>query len=476
MRVLVAIAHHGQRNRQHLLRMLREFRSMDHDVDVVVLSEAEKPLPDEVEIRVGLPSDDPWSLPFAHQPLFQERRDQYDLFVYSEDDTLIEQRHLDSYVDLSSRLPEPYVPGFMRFEEQPDGRRSYCTIHSHYRWDVGSVFVQDGLTFAHFTNEHGACYALTRAQLGNVIASGGFLVPPHRGRYDMLVSAATAPYVRCGLRKVFCLERIEDQLVHHLPNVYLGKLGVTQEEFETQLAALMALPARAGDGQLLRTETSLDEPRWNKSCFPRAPERVADLVGPAPARVLSFGAVNGALERELQKRGHDVLAIPVDEVFGALLEHGGIATLPPRVPSSEELASVAPADVLLAVDTFGYLADPVAALRALLPAIGPGGRVVATAPDHRRQWWREALPGGRRRSLPRSWVDHGLHPTDPGQLRRWLRDAGCTGIRTHHRRASRVEPVGASGVRGRVLGNTVLATARPDPARVRSAPTVGSVR
>ena len=104
LRILVAIASYGTNNDVHLHRLIREYRVMRHDVKIVVLSNVSKPLDAEVELRVGLPSKNPWSLPFAHKALFVERQDDYDLFIYSEDDTLLTEKHIDSFLDVSSKL------------------------------------------------------------------------------------------------------------------------------------------------------------------------------------------------------------------------------------------------------------------------------------------------------------------------------------------------------------------------------------
>lgn len=64
--ILVAIANYGTGNRQHLERLISAYRAMRARVDIVVLSNIPKDLGTGVEVRVGLPSPNPWSLPFAH--------------------------------------------------------------------------------------------------------------------------------------------------------------------------------------------------------------------------------------------------------------------------------------------------------------------------------------------------------------------------------------------------------------------------
>ena len=106
MRILVAIANYGSKNLEFLDAVIREYRSMPHDVNIVVLSNIPKDLGSDVEVIIGLPTKDPWSLPFGHKKIFAERLGQYDLFIYSEDDILITQKNIESFLRQTKALPE----------------------------------------------------------------------------------------------------------------------------------------------------------------------------------------------------------------------------------------------------------------------------------------------------------------------------------------------------------------------------------
>src|ERR1051326_4826833 len=178
LRVLVALASYGTSNDHHLIRVIDEYRSMSFDVDIVVLSNIRKKVPPDVTLLAGLPNRDPWSLPFAHKQLFVDRIDNYDLFLYSEDDILITERNLSAFLEISPKLHSDEVAGFLRVEKYVDGRDNYPEIHGHFHWDATSITVRDEITLARFTNEHAACYALTQEQLRHAVQSGGFDVQP----------------------------------------------------------------------------------------------------------------------------------------------------------------------------------------------------------------------------------------------------------------------------------------------------------
>src|SRR5208283_4799703 len=117
-----------------------------------------------------------WCLPFAHKQIFADRLNTYDLFIYSEDDTLITEKNICAFLRVSAALPADEIPGFLRFEQTEDGSINYPEIHGHFHWDPQTVRSRSKYTLAFFTNEHSACYILTREQLRRAIASKGYLV------------------------------------------------------------------------------------------------------------------------------------------------------------------------------------------------------------------------------------------------------------------------------------------------------------
>jgi len=207
-----------------------------------------------VTVLVGLPSSDPWSLPFGHKNLFAENLGRYDLFIYAEDDTLITTHNVVAFLRAINAIKQDLIPGFVRYELHSDGRRNYPDVYSHYHWVPGSVARSGDFAFARFSNDHAACYILTQRQLRNAIASGGFLVPPHSGRYDLICSAGTDPYTQCGFGRVVCFSHLRDFEVHHLSNVYVNRVGLDEDAYKLQLEALAdILEQQRSSGELFAT-------------------------------------------------------------------------------------------------------------------------------------------------------------------------------------------------------------------------------
>jgi 2-polyprenyl-3-methyl-5-hydroxy-6-metoxy-1,4-benzoquinol methylase len=452
MRMLVAIANHGTKNQAYLARLLEAYRSMRHEVDLVVLSDAPKDLGPDIEVRVGAPTRNPWSLPFAHRRLFADRADAYDLFVYSEDDTLIEQQHVDAFVELNELLPEDEIPGFLRFEEHENRERSYCSIHSSYRWLPETVATHDGEVFASFSNEHSACYILTRDHLKRAIASGGFLVEAHEGEYDMLVSAATDPYTRCGLRRRICLSRVDDVLLHHLPNVYLGKLGVTETEFRAQLRGLTGIArGKLDPGTLIQPASNLPSIAWDIPQYPKASPELRSLVEGRGNRVLSIGCASGCLEQELFGSGSDVSVIPLDSVCAEVARMRSFRAAPPDLQVGlASFGAEEPFDVILLHHVLEHVRDPGAWLRSAADLIAADGILVVTTFNARAAHLRRLL---RRpsRPVPRPtrFDEDGVHSATAPRVRSWGADAGLEVV------GMRAEASGRMGALGPMLDGPI---------------------
>jgi 2-polyprenyl-3-methyl-5-hydroxy-6-metoxy-1,4-benzoquinol methylase len=381
MKILVAIASYGTRNERYLSRVLEEYRSMPYTVDIVVLSNLQKELGPDVEVKVGLPIKNPWSLPFGHKQLFADRLNSYDLFIYSEDDILYEKKNIDAFMRVSAVLPEDEIPGFLLYESAPDGTRNFPQAHGRFHWDPFSVRQRGREMFASFTNEHSACYAITQDQLRRAIASGGFLVPPHEGKYDMLCSAATDPYTQCGMRNVLCLSAIDDFMLHHLPDKYIGKFGVNDEKLHKQIDRLLELNGRPGEkiGRL-PTESKLNNLEFCKTSYEPAREEIVSLIPRTVKTILSLGCGLGKMEARLAEVGFQVTAVPLDPVISAGLEDKGVKIVFGDFQEARKKLSNRKFDCLVVSNMLHLVQDPAALLSAYGEILSDNAMVIATVP------------------------------------------------------------------------------------------------
>jgi len=469
MKILVAIANHGTKNKHFLDRLLTAYRGMrKYDVDIVILSNLPKDLGPDVEVIVGAPTKNPWSLPFGYKTIFAERVDQYDLFIYSEDDTLIEEKHVDAFLAATELLPQDCIAGFMRYEIGPDGTKYYSTLHGHFHWDPHSVLRAGGEVFAHYTNEHSACFIITRDQLKKGLANGGFLKGPRIGRYDMLCTAATDPYTQCGMKKLICISRFDDFCLHHLPNIYCGRIGMDAEFADREIVALSTLDGTSeAKGPLFPTSTGLEDCRWDKRYYAPPDQSIIALVPAGARRVLSVGCGCGSTEEQLIRAGLDVTGVPLNCVIGAMAAARGVKTLPPDFDAARDALLESKFDVILLIDVLHRLPDPVAILRMLREILVEDGWIILSVPNftHLAMLARRSLP--LKPSLPFWGKDVfgkvRMHYSNPRKLRSWLEQAGFEVTERHLRVESRYRWLErlSHGKLNANLAKQILVCARP---------------
>jgi 2-polyprenyl-3-methyl-5-hydroxy-6-metoxy-1,4-benzoquinol methylase len=397
---------------------------MPHTVDVVVLSNLRKEVPG-VELLVGVPNDDPWSLPFAHKRVLADRLDDYDLFIYSEDDTLITEKNITAFLTVTELLPQGEIAGFLRSEAGSDGETYHCEFHESHHWDPQSVRSRGGYTFAFFTNEHAACYMLTRQQLRRAIDSGGFCVEPHTGRYDLACTASTDPYTQCGFKKMVCVSHLDDFLVAHLSNRYAGRLGVSAPELRRQIETLLTI-GRNGHrpSSLFPTETRLAGLRYSKSYYEPVREDIGSLIPTNAKSVLSIGCGWGAMEAWLAKKGLRVAAIPLDPVIGACAEARGVETVYGDFAKARERLEGREFDCLFVSNVLHLVQDPPEVLSRFTDLLSDNAVVVATTPNLSRLplLWKRFL-GDRRLKDLGSYGKSGVNLASQETLVTWFRSS-----------------------------------------------------
>jgi SAM-dependent methyltransferase len=431
LRLLVVFACFGEKNIDLLKRIIAHYRSMTLDVDVVVVSDAPKDLGEGVEVIVGLPTEDPWSLPFAHNAVLAQRVEQYDLFAYSEDDMDVTEENIRSFLRVAPQLAPDEIAGFLRYEADASGNRSFPDIYDAYRWKPESVKRRGSLVVAEFTNEHAAYFLLTRDQLRKAIASGGFVRAPYRGRHDMACTAATDPYTSCGFHKVICISELENFLIHHASNRYLALGRITLPALKEQTQALINIcdgtrPAKT----LCEVEPKVHQ-HWSKSLY-EEPARVwLDAVPEKARTILSIGCGWGAFEEELQRRGAVVTALPLDSVIGTAAERRGVQVVYGTLDEGLQMVRTRKFDCVVMSYLVHLLPDPTSIINACSLMIQPGGKLLLSAPNFNRfpVLLKRTFLNGDYRKL-RNFGDSGITVCDPSGVARMAGNAGfrVTGV------------------------------------------------
>lgn len=381
-RLLVAIASFGEKNLEFLKRIIYRYRSIAMDVDVVVLSNAPKDLGDEVRVIVGLPSKNPWSLPFSHKAYLARNCDRYDLFIYSEDDMEITEENIQAFLRITPQLKPDEIAGYLRYELDASGTRFLPDIHKAFHWKVESVRRRGADTIAEFTNEHAGFYILTKSQLRQAVASGGFLTEPYEGRYGMPETAATDLYTRCGFRKVICITALEDFLIHHVSNRYVGQLGLPLSSFKEQIKTLLDIGNHAHPASTLcEVESKLIHGRWSKSYYENPGEELLETLPNNAKSILSIGCGWGYTEVKLKKRGIEVTAIPLDSIIGAAAARLGINVVYGTLDECFTNLDSRQFDCVLVPNLLHLLPNPKTVLEQCSRFVREGGTLVINGPN-----------------------------------------------------------------------------------------------
>lgn len=433
MKILVAMANYGMKNVEYAKQLIQEYRSMPFDVDIVVLSEAPKDYGNDVKVLVGLPSKDPWSLPFSHRRLFAENINDYDIFIYTEDDTLIRKDNILAFIRATNALGDKFVPGFIRYELYPNGKKNYLDIHGHYHWLPNSVEKSGEYIFATLSNKHSACYVLTQGQLQKAIRSGGFLVPPHSGRYDLICSAGTDPYTQCGLKKVICLSHLQEFELHHLPDAYLNNTGLIvdngagldEEGYRLQIKALLDVAdQKRATEELFITEKPLSTPVWDKDYYEPCRYDILRFIPFEAKDILSVGCGWGVTEAHLIEQGKRVTAIPLDSIISKLAEEKGVNVLPADFSTAFDALVGSSFDAIVLSDVLQHLPDPIEILTKLRELLKVHGVLVGNIPNlglNRRLFGQLFAKNKKRFHINNRFDSTNLNLTSAATTKKWLK-------------------------------------------------------
>lgn len=106
-------------------------------------------------------------LPLTCRKEIWDRRNDFDVFIYGENDHLFTEKQVDKHIEYSKILPKNRITGLIQYENN-GGENYYVGYHSHFDWDYASVETYGGKQFAYFSNTHQATFILTKAQLERV--------------------------------------------------------------------------------------------------------------------------------------------------------------------------------------------------------------------------------------------------------------------------------------------------------------------
>ena len=224
MKILAVIGNYGKEQLNYLNQIIIELKSFKkYDVTVIVNSniEIDNPLIDQVNIPKV--SDNKLILASCGQVIY-DNMNKYDGYIFSENDMLWKEHHLDNHFKYSAVLPENRIPGLIRYEIDPNGNRtSYVDFHCN-NWKSSSKETYDKYKFCQVNNVHQGCYFLTNKQLNYASAHNRdhFTTATRSSSgYGILESSNTDLFDFSNWEKVICISEFESNIIHHMPNIYV---------------------------------------------------------------------------------------------------------------------------------------------------------------------------------------------------------------------------------------------------------------
>jgi len=250
IKTLAVLVNYGDNQLQYLKQVVQELKSFKkYDVSVIVNSNI--PLDIDSIDKVNIIKLRNYQyLPLTCRQVIWNHKDDFDIFIYGENDHLLKEYHVDKHLEYLKIIPNDRITGLIAYEENEAGRH-YPAYHWRYDWDYNSVEEYQGKKFAHFTCVHQATFILTKEQLhkiGKMYDFTQFLGPEPKSwlkRYSVKCRVNTDIYQLCGMKKLICISEFEDNLIHHLPNYYINgeqgrkKLGSSDDVMQKAINRML---------------------------------------------------------------------------------------------------------------------------------------------------------------------------------------------------------------------------------------------
>lgn len=242
LKILVVLVNYGNEQIDYLVTVVNQIKKFEK-YEATIIINSNIPLNIEGVDKVNIiVLEDYQLLPLTCRKVIWENRNDYDVFIYGENDLYFNEEHVNKHLEYSKFLPNDRISGLLRFEQDKTGIY-YPDYHSGFEWEFNSVEIYNGKKFAHFNNVHQATFILTKEQLFKIGKKINFLELVNentliskikrkirkkiglkievQNKYSVKCKVNTDVFLYCGMKKMICISDFEDNLIHHLPNVYI---------------------------------------------------------------------------------------------------------------------------------------------------------------------------------------------------------------------------------------------------------------
>jgi len=170
------------------------------------------------------------TLVFKNRNYILDNIENYDYFLYNEDDIFISNESLKTLIDLNEKISNIDLinnVGFLRYEID-NGVIEFNDLHPAHSTHTGGngrtdiikeIQVIDNEVCLKPWNHHSGNFILSKKQLEYLIDNGLFSTEPNRKYVGLLESGASD--VSCHLNKIVPYHYIEKLSTHHMSNKYV---------------------------------------------------------------------------------------------------------------------------------------------------------------------------------------------------------------------------------------------------------------
>ena len=223
--ILAVLVNYGEDQLQYLQQVVTELKSFkNYKVSIIVNSNIPLDIEGIDQVNI-IELDDYQLLPLTCRQVIWDHREDFDVFLFGENDHLFKEYHVDRHLEYTNILPSDKISGLLQYE-QIDEKLYFPAWHASYDWDYSNIEEYGGKKFAHFSNLHQATFILTREQLnkiGGIYDFTKYFKGPNHPQYSKKCLVNTEIYEYCNMKKLICISDLKENFIHHLPNKYIKK-------------------------------------------------------------------------------------------------------------------------------------------------------------------------------------------------------------------------------------------------------------
>lgn len=225
-KILVSIANYGDGQLPYLNQIITEFKSYkDFDVTINVHTTVDLNI-DGINV-IKYPDSIKSLLTFKHRSEFYDQQEDFDLFLYDENDMLIKEDAIKTFIKYDDKLPQDTCIGFLRYELKNNDDNIYLLeMNPHWGEPIKSknLNIVNSMYFQ-ASNVHQGCWLLSKEKLKIAMTSGNYFK-----EINSLETGASGIFedwseLRGNIKKVFPQNKEDLQrcFIHHLSNKYASK-------------------------------------------------------------------------------------------------------------------------------------------------------------------------------------------------------------------------------------------------------------